>query len=465
MVDLPASFKDIELIVLDMDGVITSEQSYWDVAGLVVREIVESPAFLGLSPNHYTPVANIFYQKLANGTRLDWRKYLPPELIKKCKLRGINSNWDLAYVTAGLYLAPLFAPVIKLFRNITEPQFQNKLQNADFYKEGVDEEDPLIAGDDVPQTDLYNKYSYQLRDSLSPIWDHLETLAQKEKWGNFLQANDFYLWGDFFRSLNHSINPLKNIELLIIDDFHPDIKGLRLLDELNGLIHRLPYSRIPIFGRNTTLWDECRDLFQGWYLGEKLYEQTYHRPLPYGPKPGLIYKEEPLHNRDNTHSCLQLLNKAGFKLGIATGRPRMEIMTPLKHWNMLDYFDPSRIAAYDEVETAEKDLITKFADVKLSKPHPFCFLKAIYPEKTNEEIYQLSGKPIPDRSKILIVGDAQADIWAAQRISCQSVGLLSGAIGPGSRRQLEDAKPDAVCADIMELSQALYSMKTKTSES
>ena len=458
MVDLPTNFKDIELIILDMDGVITSEQSYWDVAGLVVREIIESPGFLGLSPPHYTPVANIFYQKLANGTRLDWRKYLPPELIMKCKLRGINSNWDLAYVTAGLYLAPLFAPVVRLLRHIAEPQ--EKLSASDFFEQESTEEDILAAENDSLSLDIYEKYSNQLKDSLSPIWYRLENLVKEGKWEDLLHTNDFYLWGDFFRKLNHSISPLKNIELLIIDDFHPDIKGLRLLDELNHLIHRPPYSRIPVFGRNTALWDECRDLFQGWYLGEKLYEQTYHRPLPYGPKPGLIHKEEPLHGRENTHACLKQLTKVGIKLGIATGRPRMEIMTPLKQWDMLNYFDPARIVTYDEVESAEQSIHSKNPDVKLSKPHPYCFLKAIYPQKSVVEILEISDQPIPDRNKILIAGDAQADIWAAQRFGCPSAALLSGAIGPSSRRQLEEAKPDVVCSDILELTRALCSLKT-----
>ena len=66
-------------------------------------------------------------------------------------------------------------------------------------------------------------------------------------------------------------------------------------------------------------------------------------------------------------------------------------------------------------------------------------------------------EPVPDIHKVLIVGDAQADIWAARTINCPSVAVLSGAIGPTSRRQLEEAHPDLLCENILELTHLLCS--------
>ncbi|MBD3267644.1 HAD hydrolase-like protein [bacterium] len=455
MVEIPARFKDIELIILDMDGVITSEQTYWDVAGLVVRELVESPAFLGLSPPNYTPVASLFYQKLARGTRLDWRKYLAPELIKKCKLRGINSNWDLTYVAAGLYLAPLFAPLIAYFHKRSQETSSPPKTNAFSNHFHSTDEELMLNGEDHASGKASRLSLDELQHSLSPIWESLCNIAQNKEWNAFLRAQQFYLWGDYFRKQNHAITPLKNIELLIIDDFHPNVTGLRLLDELNHIIQQSSGSRLPVFGRNTKLWEECRDLFQGWYLGEDLYEQIHKKPLSYTPKPGLIYKEDPLLGRDNTHACLTELKNAGFRLGVATGRPRMEIMKPLEQWDMLQYFEADRIVTYDEVEKAEADLRAQGVEKNIVKPHPYTFLKAIRPELSCVDIVANADTPLPERNKVLIVGDAQADIWAAQTIGCHCAAVLSGAIGPSSKKLIEATHPDVICQNVLELSHAL----------
>jgi phosphoglycolate phosphatase-like HAD superfamily hydrolase len=453
MANLPDNFKDIELIILDMDGVLTSEEAYWDVAGLVVRELIESPAYLALSPPDYTPVADLFYRKMANGTRMDCRKYLPSELIKKCKTRGINSNWDLAYIVAGLYLAPLFSPVIETFQHQTE--FEALLSSSS----REDRDEPMIACDETPAENSLDRQLALMKDCLSPVWPALCQSVAANQWSVFLQAKDLYLWGDYFRKQKFTLSPFKNIELLIIDDFHPDIRGLRLLDELNRLLKKPTVSPRPVFGRNTPLWHECRDIFQSWYLGEGLYEETYQKSLIFKPKPGVIHRESPLHSMNDSHACLQNLKDAGYTLGIATGRPRMEIITPLQRWDMLKYFEPERIVTYDEVEKTEKIIHKNSVEINLGKPHPFPFLQAIYPQKSGEEIVEMSETPIEHPHKVLVIGDAQADIWAAQKIGCRSAALLSGAIGPANRKQLDETKPDVVFDSILHLSDALCSIK------
>lgn len=37
------------LIIFDLDGVITSEESYWDCAGLTLHELLYSPRYCGLN--------------------------------------------------------------------------------------------------------------------------------------------------------------------------------------------------------------------------------------------------------------------------------------------------------------------------------------------------------------------------------------------------------------------------------
>ncbi|RJP21694.1 MAG: HAD family hydrolase [Candidatus Omnitrophota bacterium] len=452
MVDLPIQFREIELIVLDMDGVITSEEAYWDSAGLVVREILESPAYLGLSPPHYTPISEVFYHRLAGADRSRMRKYLPSDLIRHCKARGINSNWDLAYLTVGLYLAPLFSSTMemlvdKIGEKAGEPDPFRMIGHAAHKKEVDAEIDERMA----PNLDL-------LKEELSPVWDRLQEQVKSREWSSLLRTSDLHLWGSYFRKLNRTVAPIKNIALRIIDDFHPDMKGLRLLDELNALLSGHPFRRWTLFGRNTALWEDCRDLFQRWYLGEELYEKTYGRSLLYKPKSGMVHHEEPLHGREKTHRCLTRLKQAGFRLGIATGRPRMEIMTPLAEWGMTHYFEPERIVTHDEVEEAENELKQQNCRQNVGKPHPYVFLQAIHPDQSAAELIQWSG-PAPGAEKVLVIGDAQADLWAGQKAGCRCAAVLSGAVGHQGRRLLEEAKPDVICQDILELTEALIAVK------
>lgn len=443
--ELPESFRSVEFIILDMDGVITSEESYWDAAGLVVQEILESPAFLGLSPPHYKPILDLYYQPLIRSGRSNWRKYLPSQLITNCKARGINSNWDLAYLVLGLYLVPLFGPLLNQFSHGILREIDSSL-----FPDTEDSSQPVLPADRARE---------MLKDCLQPVWDDLHKRLTNNEHGTMLRAGEMHLWGSFFRHLGHTINPVQGMELRLVDDFHPDVRGLRLLDELNTLTSKSLAHRKPWFGRRTSLWDDCRDLFQSWYLGEELYEQTYDKKLLFGDRPGLIHEEEPLHGRQATHECLFSLIDSGYKLGIATGRPRMEIMTPLKQWNLLNYFREHQIATHDEVEAGETALQKKGITDLVGKPHPYVFLKSAFPRKKPAELFEMAKQPVPNAETFLVVGDAQADIWAAKEMGCPSVAVLSGAIGPQARRSLEDAEPDVICNDILELSHALAALK------
>ncbi len=439
MAELPSALKDIELLILDMDGVITSEAAYWDVAGLVVRDILESPAYLRLSPPDYTPIADIFYQRLRRCSRSERRKYLPPGLISSCKTRGINSNWDLAYLVVGLYIAPLFAPFSMFNRALfaeLPPSYSTDEENKE-------------------EKEAYDSNKSMLKNAFSPIWARLQNMASNNEWHNYLRLKDLHLWSEWFRNRKCTIAPIHNIAMRIMDDFHPDVCGIKLLEELNKLIDDDPAGRIPIFGRKTALWEECRDLFQQWYLGEELYQETYGSTFIFRPKPGLIHNEEPLHGLTKTHAALSNLRDAGFKLGVCTGRPRMEIITPLDEWGMLKYFETNRIVTHDDVDQAEKELSQTGVKHNLGKPHPFSFMQSIRPGQSVEDIYQQCDAPLPDRNKILIVGDAMADIWAAKKIDCPCAALLSGALGESARKDFEATKPDIICKDILELTELL----------
>ncbi|GHO90994.1 hypothetical protein KSF_010420 [Reticulibacter mediterranei] len=95
------------LVIFDLDGVITSEEAYWDTAGLVLHELLYSPLYwnVGAANSAYHPV------QTAEESRRVSRETLPEPLIVGLKARAVNSNWDTCYAGFCLYLIELLSLV------------------------------------------------------------------------------------------------------------------------------------------------------------------------------------------------------------------------------------------------------------------------------------------------------------------------------------------------------------------
>ena len=93
------------LIVFDLDGVITSEKAYWVTAGLVLHELLYSPRYWNISgtatPYHPVTTAEECF-RLSQET-------LPESVILQFKARSINSNWDTCYTAVCICLIDLLA--------------------------------------------------------------------------------------------------------------------------------------------------------------------------------------------------------------------------------------------------------------------------------------------------------------------------------------------------------------------
>lgn len=87
----------IKFLIFDLDGVITSEQKYWNTARLTVWELITQPEYLGLTA-YFGPTQP--HQVLANG-----QQTINNDFIYELKRRAINSNWDLTYFVFCLHLA------------------------------------------------------------------------------------------------------------------------------------------------------------------------------------------------------------------------------------------------------------------------------------------------------------------------------------------------------------------------
>ena len=81
-----------DTLIFDMDGVITSESAYWDAAALTVREFLSDRRYLGSSD------IDVSYMS-GNVEVIRNEVFLNDKLITYFKGIGVNSNWDLGYIT------------------------------------------------------------------------------------------------------------------------------------------------------------------------------------------------------------------------------------------------------------------------------------------------------------------------------------------------------------------------------
>lgn len=120
-----ASFLDkYEYIIFDMDGVITSEENYWDIAALTVYELLNSNAYYGTMP--FDP-----HNALLNVKNIRREVFLEDKIITLVKERGVNSNWDLGYIV----FAYMLSGKCKSYKEVYDYISQSSLMAFDLYSE------------------------------------------------------------------------------------------------------------------------------------------------------------------------------------------------------------------------------------------------------------------------------------------------------------------------------------------
>lgn len=305
------------LLVLDLDGVITSEAAYWDAAGMTLHELLYSPRYWDIGRQDkqdntpYRPAAS------AQETRRTSRAVFPESEIVALKARAINSNWDTCYTAACFHLVERLATL------------------------------PDLAG----------------ITGLLPLrpWD--------AQWNAVLRAAPV-------SALPYQPQQVQGFQRLDEAPFRGYV-GIELMNRSDLYAsERLGVSISGVFARTSPFWDFCRDLFQEWFLGDELYTSTYGHALAQTGKPGCIHFEEPLLPPDEIRATLETLRERDYILGIATGRERQEALFPLRKYGLLAYLDEQHISTYDDVERAEAILRSRGDATQLTKPHSYPFLYA-----------------------------------------------------------------------------------------
>lgn len=83
-----------DTVIFDLDGVITSESAYWDAAALTAYQQIQSKEFFDdfVDVNYY----------MSHIKEIRREVFSEDKLIAVLKNKGVNSNWDLTYVTLGI---------------------------------------------------------------------------------------------------------------------------------------------------------------------------------------------------------------------------------------------------------------------------------------------------------------------------------------------------------------------------
>lgn len=314
-----------DTVIFDMDGVITSEQNYWNSAALTVWEYLNQN--MGVEVDSAECMKNL--KEIRKSVFCD------DALISVLKGKGVNSNWDLGYVTV------LISWIV---------YGRNKI--GDFFR--------------------VLEYAGGLPENILDVYDMLaEKAAEKTGFDR-----------DWLK-------------------------------------------------RNGLMWQTMHMIFQGWFLGDEL-AAAHNMPTLRRGKPGLLYSEKPIIPIENLRNLLRELSEIK-RVCIGTGRPGAEIIEPLNSWNVMKYFTPDGICHYDYVIKAENT-----TGQTLTKPHPYMFLKALYGTDYNDNKI-INGDY--DKSKIsrtLVVGDAGADMFAAQAMGADFCAVLTGVSGKEAKGYFEE---------------------------
>ncbi len=334
--------RPVDLVIFDLDGVITTEKIYWDCARLTLWELLQAgQGSSGLMVPEAEARDNI----------------LPLPLIEAVKARSVNSNWDLTYLGGCALLLGCQPAGGQSCRSI--PELLDMFRST------------FTGGQHWPRL----------------LQDLLEVAETRQ--GSALLAFAGKVAADYLGA---------QPELL-----HPQGPWWHYL-----------------FGR-----------FQEWRSGEALI------------RVGLPPLAETLTLPGETlQRALFCLREAGYRLGIATGRPRNEAFPPLEANGLLGIFDPDRLVTYTEIEAAQQAT----GRSHLGKPHPFSILRAIHLEASVEHLLD---EPPSDGLRALMVGDSPSDAQAAKAAGIPCLGILSGAADPRQQNLRRAALLAAGCVDVL----------------
>lgn len=126
----------VKMILFDVDGVLLSEERYFDASALTVWELLFSSQYLGLAGNPFHPAPSE-----TDIQQLRKEIFAEDRVLDFMKTRGINANWDMVYLSFGHQLIRLMQAVVEDHREVIEQLLTEEIDRISLQKLA-----PLLKG-------------------------------------------------------------------------------------------------------------------------------------------------------------------------------------------------------------------------------------------------------------------------------------------------------------------------------
>lgn len=285
-------------VIFDVDGVLLSEERYYDVSGLTVWEVLYSQAYMGLVSERtdFDPT-RVSDGQIAAIRALVWGN---DSLLTWLKSHGINSNWDMVHAN--------LLTILWIMGEEYQKRTDGDILTLHFHKEtDFKQAGLLLMGLPIPKAaDLLSKWKSTVTDG-----------AQGEA---------------VFTELTNAMKPTFGGTV-------PDWAPLQ-----------------------SDFWRMHTEAFQDWYLGDDEFIRQNRRLPYSGGKAGFLRSEIPLAPKEAILSLFRRLKQKGFDIAVATGRSRNEMTIPFQELGWYDEFDPLFLGTATDAFEASKTLNGVFLD-------------------------------------------------------------------------------------------------------
>jgi len=161
----------IKTVLFDVDGVLLSEERYFDASSLTVWEILSSPNYLGLFPEQYK--TNFTDEEIA---AIRAKVFENDLILKFLKSRGLNANWDMIYLTASYHLVCLLEQILDTEREQVEKWVTNEINRS-----VLQEIAEVLKGKELHLDFNGFRQDFEAsQPSKAGLFAHLDQLAQKK---------------------------------------------------------------------------------------------------------------------------------------------------------------------------------------------------------------------------------------------------------------------------------------------
>lgn len=140
----------VQTILFDVDGVLLSEERYFDASALTVWELLYSENYLGIAPEKFK--TSYSDEEIASIRKQVFEE--ADQVLKFFKSRGLNANWDMIYIAFSYQLIHLLSQI----------KDQEHSQIVNWFKNEMDRKTLLEIKDVLKRYKLEIDFSKLLED-------------------------------------------------------------------------------------------------------------------------------------------------------------------------------------------------------------------------------------------------------------------------------------------------------------